>query len=436
MKRALSVLSAAFTGVLFVCLFFIPVQAHAMLLFSDTDVTTGSSNVTTQATFYLFSTTTYATQPPAFTISSADLFIRGCIGFGCDDVDVYLTFEQWNGTAYETVATSSTEAVNNNADAPLQITFDFTPFNLQLVTEGETFQATAPITDRYWFKMVAHIDGGLADGMKVWGHDPGSFIGDNTFYDGSIAILYATEINGDSYQNTNTRIIQRTSPVDGSTTPTSQVTFSYDYFFNDNTHFGVLDQACIQVTNVSIGQTLVPVCETISASGQSTFSEVVGLTQEQSYIWKPYLTSSTTTAGRIYGTGGWFDVVQAPVTQSLIPPTDATSTPAIQSFFNGMQNIILGVPPFSYWVQVRSIMASSTSLLTGTSTLPVFVFQVGATTTPIHVSINVFTAESVTKLIPQTFWDSAKVLMGLVMWVMFGLMIYHEVDRRFSRAHS
>jgi len=235
--------------------------------------------------------------------------------------------------------------------------------------------------------------------------------------------------------NTETRIISRIVPVDNSVTASSTVQFQYSYYFNSTTHAGLLDDACIELTNASTNQQVESVCDPITASGVSTFSDFAYLTEKQFYTWRPYLTSSTTSQGRVYGVVGYFATVQRPVTQSIIPPS-ATSTDQLQGWFSAVQNTILGVPPWSYWVQMRSIMNDSADLLTATSSVPAFSFVIGATSTPIHFTVVVFDKTAMNTFIPESAWATGKSVIGFAMWVLFALMIYHEVHRRFSKPHS
>jgi len=233
-----------------------------------------------------------------------------------------------------------------------------------------------------------------------------------------------------------TRIIELISPSAGEVTITEFVDIEYNYFFNDTTHFGVLDEACIDIINATLSQQLDSNCQTISSSGEILYSETVALSPNYTYVWRPYLTSSTTTVGRIYGDASWFSVVSEPETQSVLPPTNATSTPALQSWFGSVQQVILGVPPWSYWVQFRTIMASSTAQLTATSSLPIFVFPIGIASSTISFDQSLFDRNTMEAFIPESAWDVTKTAISFAVWVLFALMIYHEVDRRFSKPHS
>lgn len=235
--------------------------------------------------------------------------------------------------------------------------------------------------------------------------------------------------------NGNTRIIEKITPTDGQVTSSSAVTLSYTYFFNSS-DFGTYEQACVELTNATISQSLNALCSSIGASGQSTFSTTTVLTQGQQYTWRPFLTASTTSVGRIYAPAGWFSVVSAPVNQSIVPPTNATSTSALQSWFTGVQASILGVPPWSYWVQIRRIMLTSAEQLTATSTVPSFTFPIGTASSSIHFNQSLFDKTAMNAFIPESAWAPAKALEAGVLWVLFALMIYAEVDRRFSKHHS
>jgi len=428
MKKALKLLSAAAIGAFFL----LPVQAFAtesILYYVLDGATDSGSNDTTIVPLQFNNTYTCATLP-AWEVTKIVVPLRAT--FDTLDFVAQIRVASTTGSSV-LVAQSDTQTVGTSGSFS-NYTFTFTsPVDLRAGCTAK-FTGTPHATSFVSFELVKTSGVGGArsviGGVQVL---PGTSSRGNS---GTFGSMMNSTVWGETSVTGETRILQQTSPASGTVTPSTQVTFAYSYYFNDVQSFGVLDRACVDIMNATVSQTVTPICVAIGAAGTNNFSQTAFLSPGYNYTWRPYLTSSTTAQGRIYGEFVWFSVVEAPVTQSLLPPTEATSTPALQAWFSGAQNAILGVPPWSYWVQLRTIMDESKSLLTGTSTLPTMEFAVGATTTPIHFNISVFTAESVSRLIPKSFFDAGKVLIASAMYVLFALMIYHEANRRWSKNHS
>jgi len=117
-------------------------------------------------------------------------------------------------------------------------------------------------------------------------------------------------------------------------------------------------------------------------------------------------------------------------------PSAPTSTSALGAWMSSAVSAFNSVPPWSYWIQLRTVLETDRGLLTSTSSTPLNTFTIGASTTPLHFDITLFTEDQFTTLIPSWLWTIMKTLMASAMWVGFVLMIYHEVDRRFTKPHS
>jgi len=123
-------------------------------------------------------------------------------------------------------------------------------------------------------------------------------------------------------------------------------------------------------------------------------------------------------------------------TAGLSLPTAPTSTTALGAWMSSAVSAFNAVPPWSYWIQLRSELETDRGLLTSTSSTPLNTFTIGASTTPLHFDVTLFTEAQFTTLIPAWLWTIMKSLMASAMWVGFVLMLYHEVDRRFTKPHS
>lgn len=120
----------------------------------------------------------------------------------------------------------------------------------------------------------------------------------------------------------------------------------------------------------------------------------------------------------------------------LSMPAYPTSTSALGSWFSGAVSSFNSVPPWSYWVQLRTELNDDRGLLTSASSTPYTTFIVGASTTPLHIDVSLFTQDQFTTLIPLWLWTIIKYTIATAMWAEFALLLYHEVDRRFTKPHS
>jgi len=433
MKRAIHTL----TTVLVLALFVFPTNAFAVSeLFEGSGGTQDTANYSTVGNNFMKTTFASCSALPNWVITSVALSLRGG-DLVSNDTDVRLRIASSTGM-YTATSVSINESLSSTFAST---TADFaSPFYLRDQCTAYYVAGSAPAmfivdaiaVDSGSGRSIRGLHGG-AFMTGVDGNNSGGSLGENDEYDITI-YGFDLDTGGDS---TATRILTLNSPDYAETTPLNVVEFDYDYYFNSSTHFGILDRACVEITDATQQQQTAGICTDITGSGVQNFAQMDQLTEGHTYTWRAYLTASSTSEGRIYSETSYFNVVSVPVNQSVIPPVMATSTTALQAWFLGAGNAILGVPPWSYWVQMRTIMNTGAGLLTGTSTLPSsFVFQVGATTTPINISINVFSHENVTRLIPESFWTTAKALISFVIWVLFALMIYHEVHRRFSKPHG
>jgi len=123
-------------------------------------------------------------------------------------------------------------------------------------------------------------------------------------------------------------------------------------------------------------------------------------------------------------------------TAGLTMPAYPTSTSALGAWFSSAVSVFNSVPPWSYWIQIRTALNDDRALLTSSSSTPYTTFNIGASTTPLHFDVSLFTEAQFTTLIPLWLWTIIKYAIASAMWVEFGLLMYHEVDRRFSKAHS
>lgn len=137
-----------------------------------------------------------------------------------------------------------------------------------------------------------------------------------------------------------TRIIGINSPADGATLAGNVVPFSFTYFFNSAS--STYDTAGLTITDITAGQNIVPPpSESITADGESTYSESLTLTSGHSYTWSPFLSGGT-------------DSPLNGLSYSFTLSGGATSTTAqIPDFFQGIWAAIQNNPPFGFIFQLK-----------------------------------------------------------------------------------
>jgi len=419
MKGASKLLSA----VAVVALFIFPLSSFAETLYEQTVADEFVPVAGTQARQNFGDNATCGTQ---FTGSVKYATVRFKTDLSTGSSDWRVQFQTNFGSTLTTFSSATTTIANSTTAQDVTFTF---PTAVNLVSDCVSTFAT----DAVWRPQLDRTAGTAG---QILAGSATSTIAHAVCVNSCAPVLDLYYIlRDDGMQNTSTRIVTQDSPDLGETTSSAGVTFEYTFYYNDVTT-PTLTEYCVEINDATLSQNLDAVCSTITASGLNNASLFSPLTTGHTYTWRPYLTATSTTDGRVYGTAGWFNVVSAPVNQSIIPPTNATSTSALQGWFTGVQSTILGVPPWSYWVQLRTIMLTSADSLTGTSTVPSFTFPIGTASSSIHFSQTLFDKTKMEAFIPSSAWSAGKVLMAGILYVLFALMIYHEVDRRFSKHHA
>jgi len=223
-----------------------------------------------------------------------------------------------------------------------------------------------------------------------------------------------------------TRITDVVSPANGGTTLTTTVTFEYDYFFNDD-DFGTTTQACAYITDVTVSQQLVPQCDPILASGTSTYLRNRVLTEGHMYLWRPVLLNDDNIVTVSAPTRSFF-VVSNPGGISLIPADTATSS--IQGWFGAGVGALGSVAPFSYYMQLRNAQLSAVLALgSSTTSLPVATIVI-ASTTQLHIEAPLFDREAMEGLLGADNVETAKGLIALIAWLMFGTAVTMTITGR------
>lgn len=255
------------------------------------------------------------------------------------------------------------------------------------------------------------------------------------------------------------------------------VPFQATYYYNSasTTEYGSYDQVCIEWWNVDLGslQNFVPNCTTIDSSGQDSFSGTKALTEGLIEADVYFYNSAT-------GVKEWVRVFyfsNGISSQSIPTPENApqfgTSTPTgggsvfqadcdaivvedwtdvagglqkglcafsnfigntIAFFFKPNQNTVnqfTSLPnqinskfPFSYYTQIKTLVASSSF---ATSTIGSFTFNSGSTT-PLNYSVTLFSMDKVQDFIPSGTASAIKTLLTAILWLGFMWTMYTNIQ--------
>ncbi len=164
-----------------------------------------------------------------------------------------------------------------------------------------------------------------------------------------------------------TRIVASTAPGNGATTPSTSVTISFDYFYND-TLPDVYDKAGIDLQDSTAFQAINAPEETIISSGGSTYSETLTLVSGHEYLWRPYLRNSVgSSTPVINGNLQSFFVITNPYPLDLNTTgstTVASSSEAATTIYQNLLNTIENNPPFGFIFRILSDFATTSA--TGT----------------------------------------------------------------------
>jgi hypothetical protein len=181
-------------------------------------------------------------------------------------------------------------------------------------------------------------------------------------------------LNGTS-ADTSTRIIQINSPTNGSTVAGNTPTFSFNYYYNSATT--TLDTAGVNIQDVTVSQEIAGPTEAITADGESTFSEPYALTSGHTYLWTPFLASSTNPAVGVQGPSSTFTI-----------STSALATTTVPTVFQPLWDAIQNNPPFGFIFQLRADLQNLNASSTPAVTLDLADFEVNNIFHPLDVGIS------------------------------------------------
>lgn len=330
-----------------------------------------------------------------YTVSAVDL-ITEPLGSA---YGLIVTLLEYNGVGTTTVATAY-----GTSTAKQTVKFTFTsPYTM--------------VSGRY-YSIATNWDGVVNHG-KIYGVTTNSYAGGDCFATaqcGTVRDLYFKVYAPDSFNATSTRIVQVISPSAGQTTATTNVLFSFSYFFNSVVDTGNYTNVGYDLRDVANGTQFNTATSSIVASGQSTFSDTVTLAPNRFYMWRPFIAGPN---GYIYGSWSTFAVVSNPGGQSLIPgyglgDSTASSTDALLN----LSPIIRQYFPFSYIDSAQQLFAR----FTAPSSTPTSInLPFGGWGTSTAIAVNLSTIAGFTPL------ALLRDVLGWLVYALFGFYALHKV---------
>jgi len=170
-----------------------------------------------------------------------------------------------------------------------------------------------------------------------------------------------------------TRIISPYTPAIGSTAASTTVGFSFPYYFNCTTSYGVYDSLIVDIKDLTNGDTISDVLpQAINICGQSTFyGTTTGLIAGHLYFWRPRMFSeatSTAILGDYYSLNVLYPSASStPFVGATVGTSTLVDSTQLLSFLN-VPNLLATRVPFAYIVQIRdlfyyAITSSSTATI-------------------------------------------------------------------------
>lgn len=157
--------------------------------------------------------------------------------------------------------------------------------------------------------------------------------------------------------STTTRIISEDLPGSGATATSTSVTFQFQYYFNDTTD--TYDRAGVDISDITVPQSIVGTEDTISASGGATYHHNVSLSANHEYLWRAYLRDSST-GQHLYGdTRSFFTVGNPyPLNTNVASSSIGSSTESNILSYQNMLSLVANHPPFGFIFQVITALNS------------------------------------------------------------------------------
>jgi len=246
----------------------------------------------------------------------------------------------------------------------------------------------------------------------------------------------ASKGTGFSLTGVNSAITALNSPtrptIDGTHT---NISFDFDYVSGTPTPAF----ACIYLTNHTLSQSLVPVCETVTQNGNLNYSQTVTLQDDSYYLWRAVLLDAdnnviATSPNAVYDTGsGNQNIAPTPSFGGFSSSTLASTTESAGIFGNVLNNafgFLQSLPPWSYYFQIRTELEAQVTSLNGASEeLPETTITFLGNTA-LSFDVVMFDSEAITDLTGEGIWTTIRLLIASLLWILIGFVASGSIRSR------
>lgn len=243
------------------------------------------------------------------------------------------------------------------------------------------------------------------------------------------AYIDAIGTGGGAPGASNTRIIEQQLPTNGSLASDEFVNFQFTYYMNDVATPNITT-AGVEIRDMTANLEYLPLTDEINASGQSTFLEGRLLEPGHAHMWRAFLTSDDGTE-RYYGTWYSLEVVSYSAPGDYIDPETGEPINATSSSFwdfLNVPNLLKTKAPTGYVYQIGTLILSVEDI--SATTTPSFVLPAAfaSTTLPALAGTELFSANTVTQLIPPTLISILRGIMVAVLYIGLAFGLLHKSE--------
>lgn len=226
--------------------------------------------------------------------------------------------------------------------------------------------------------------------------------------------------------NDTTRFIGPYWPSNGGLATSTSVYFSAKYFFNDATHYGLLDTVAFDIADMTAGTPAVRFGSTlIDASGIDTFSSTKTLISGHLYLWRPVMFSSMGSSTPVVGDFYSLDVVtrsasSTPYVGATLGDTTLASSTNLLSFLN-VPYLLATKVPFGYFFQAKDAIEAGINGST-TASIPngTFSIKIGHSTT----TVDMFSTSTIGYFLTPSMVSLIRGLMVAILYFEFIYLLY------------
>jgi len=295
------------------------------------------------------------------------------------------------------------------------------------VNDGATFSPASPYKGQELYSGCDSINNCSNGPSAVPGADfidTNNTLGGNNFYSNLVTVP----------NDLSTRILQPYTPENGNLSTSTTVVFSFEYFFNDSTSFGLFDTVAIEITDLTSGNATPTTIgnKTINSSGITTYTTNAILNAGHLYLWRPTIFSSTGASTQLYGDYSSLDIVfrsasSTPYTSATIGTSTLPNATNFLSFLN-VPNLLVTKIPFAYFFQIADGIRQGISTTTNTQ-IPSGTITIsglrGASTT-----VDMFSTTTIGYYLTPTMVSLWRAFLLVILYIEFGYALYLRASHK------